>query len=153
MQRAATWIREEGILANKGAVDRRSERVRVVLVGMIECGNALLSVRIANLSAHGALVTGDGLPGRDTDVIVRCKGLRIRSRVAWTQAPHAGIQFDHPIRPEDLLPNAPGRPPMIIRDTRELNFRRPGFRGNQMTEEERKLVEEWTRPPESERAE
>jgi len=34
----------------------------------------------------------------------------------------------------------------IIKDTRELDFRRPGFKGNQMTDEERKIVEEWNRP-------
>jgi hypothetical protein len=27
-----------------------------------------------------------------------------------------------------------------------VDFRRPGFRGNQMTDEERKIVEEWNRP-------
>jgi hypothetical protein len=34
---------------------------------------------------------------------------------------------------------------MVTRDTRNLDFRRPGFRGNQMSDEEREIVAKWVR--------
>ena len=127
--------------------ERRSERVNVLLTAAIEAGSTRIPVRVGNLSAHGAMVIGDGLPPSETHVIFRCNGQAIQSWVAWTRGGRAGIQFGNPINPETVTHRAHVPPAAITKDTRELDFRRPGFRGNQMTEEERKIVEEWNRPP------
>ena len=86
---------------------------------------------------------GKGLPCADTRVIFRCNGLAVESWVAWTEAPHAGIQFNEPIQPEELLRSRPVLSAAVVRDTRELDFRRPGFSGNQLTQEEREMLKQW----------
>jgi hypothetical protein len=129
------------------ADERRSARANVLLAGFIEGGGVRIRVRVGNQSAHGALLIGDMIPPRDTQVTFHCNGVTVESWVAWVQAPHAGIQFGEPIQPQDLVRNTAVPIQMITKDTRKLDFRRPGFRGNQLTDEERKIVEESTRPP------
>jgi hypothetical protein len=123
--------------------DRRSSRANVLLIAAIECGGARFPIRVSNLSAHGALVIGKVLPCADTPVVFRCKELAVASWVAWANAPHAGIQFGEPIHAEELLRNRPIPSAALIRDTREVDFRRPGFSGNQLTQEERETLNEW----------
>jgi hypothetical protein len=127
------------------ADDRRSARANVVLHGIIESAGVRNGVRIANLSGHGALVIGDAIPAEDTQVIFRCKDVAIPGWVAWVRAPHAGIQFDQVIQPEALFRNSSIPSHMIMKDTRQINFRRPGLKGTPLTAEERIHLEEWTR--------
>jgi len=131
-----------------GTDERRSERANVILTAIIEHGNARIPVRIGNLSEHGAMVIGDGLPPGDTQIVFRCNGQAVEGWVAWSQGSRGGVHFGNPTRLEMLTQREPGPSPRasIIKDTREVDFRRPGFRGNQMTDEERKIVEEWNRP-------
>lgn len=129
----------------KRADERRSARAKVLLTAVIECDVVSVPVRVINLSANGALVACDtALPG-DTRVIFRIGRRTAEGRTAWVHPPHAGINFDEPIQPGEFLPKSLHTADLITRDTRDLNFRRPGFRGNQMTEEERQIVEEWNR--------
>ena len=82
------------------------------------------------------------LPEADARVVFHCNGFAVDSWVVWVRPPHAGIQFDEPIVPKELLRGV-SLPPSLVRDTRELDFRRPGLRGNQLTAEERKALSEW----------
>jgi len=131
-----------------GTDERRSARANVILTAMIEHRGARIPVRVSNLSEHGVLVVGDRLPTGETQIVFHCNGASVQSWVAWSRDGRAGIEFGIPVPPDaltqrgDTVPRAPA----IIKDTRELDFRRPGFRGNQMTDEERKIVEEWNRP-------
>lgn len=129
-----------------GTDERRSGRANVILTAMIEAGNARIPVRVGNLSEHGALVSGDGLPRGETQVVFHCNGAAVQSWVAWSRAGRAGIEFGTPVQPDALTNRGEAPRVAIIKDTREVDFRRPGFRGNQMTDEERKIVEEWNRP-------
>ena len=128
------------------ADERRSARANVILTATIEQGSARIPVRVSNLSAHGALVIGDRLPEGETQVVFRCNGAAVQCWVAWSRAGRAGIQFGTPVQPDALAHKEAAPRATIIKDTRELDFRRPGFKGNQMTDEERKIVEEWNRP-------
>jgi hypothetical protein len=58
---------------------------------------------------------------------------------------HAGLAFDQAINPSDVLPKRAATATLIVKDERELDFRRPGFRGNQLTPEEQALLAEWKR--------
>lgn len=127
------------------ADDRRSERTRVLLTAVVEHAGSRIRVRVSNLSAHGALVIGKGLPFNDTLVTFRCNGSEIESWVAWSRDGLAGLQFSDPIEPEKLVRRLVDHHGAIMKDNRTLDFRRPGFRGNQMTAEERKTLEEWSR--------
>lgn len=125
------------------ADERRSERTNVVLTASLQAGGVWVPVRVGNLSAHGALVIGDTLPAEGEQITFRCKGHDLQSWVAWVRAPHAGVQFCDPINPADLLPCASRPGPVITKDTRELDFRRPGFRRTRLTDEEWRIVQEF----------
>ncbi len=127
------------------AYERRSARAKVLLTAAIDCGGCRIPVRVINLSAHGALVACDTKPPEDERLIFRCNGLAAPGSLAWVHLPHAGIDFDAPIMPKAFLPKTLHTAHLITRDTRELDFRRPGFRGNQMSNEEWQIVEEWKR--------
>ena len=124
--------------------ERRSLRSAVLLTAELECDGIRVPVRIANISAHGALVSGGVLPPADRRLIFHCKGIAIEGWVAWARPPDAGIDFDAEIDPKIFArKNRPEK--LIIRDTRDKDFRRPGFRGNQLSAEERRIVDEWER--------
>jgi hypothetical protein len=131
------------IKAGPAAADeRRSARSSVMLAAIIQSGEAQLPVRVVNLSEHGALVQGDELPRDDVPVTFRCGGLQVAGWMAWVRPPLAGISFDCAVEPNDALQSVRAAH-MIIRDTRQKDFRRPGFRGNQLTSEERRIVQKW----------
>lgn len=131
-----------------GADERRSPRANVILTATVEgSAGCRAQVRIANLSANGAMVIGKGVPSRESEIIFRCNGLDINGWVTWLDGDRAGIQFAEPIEPEALSRKDKGPPVMTVKDERKLDFRRPGFRGNQMSQEERQAVEDWIRSP------
>ena len=130
-------------MTKKGADERRSTRANVLLAAAIERGGVCTPVRVGNLSAHGALVLCDAILAEGAPVIFRCNGIAIDSWVAWVQPPYFGIQFGEPLRPKVLLRSASAGRQVITRDSRELNYRRPGFRGKQLTDDERQIVEDW----------
>jgi PilZ domain-containing protein len=135
-------------VANKAADERRSPRSNVVLMAALESGGQCVRTRVANISANGALVAGDSLPREGDVLIFHCNGHFIPSWVAWAKGTHAGIQFDEEIDLAELLRgrdmSRPSPTMMIVKDTRKVDFKRPGFKGNQMTDEERQLVVTWT---------
>jgi hypothetical protein len=128
-----------------GADDRRSERANVLLTATIEGpAGAAVRVRVSNLSAFGALVIGDEIPPPETAIVLHCNGLAITSWISWSDSGRAGIAFADEVDPERLThrerPHA-----AIVKDTRQVSLRRPGFRGNQLSEEEQRAVEDWKR--------
>lgn len=127
--------------------ERRSERSSVMLAATIDCGGALLGVRVVNLSAHGALVQGNDLPCADAPLSFRCGGLQVGGWMAWVRPPLGGISFDLTVDPDAALQSVRAAH-TVIRDTRPRDFRRPGFRGNQLTDEERRIIEKWAREQE-----
>lgn len=125
--------------------DRRSPRVNVLIKAAVEFGKSQIPVRINNLSAHGALVVGENLPPCDSEVVFHCNQASIAGWVMWKEANRAGIQFQEPVSPETLVHKDKGIPVVITPDDRKGDFRRPGFRGNQLSAEERRIIEEWQR--------
>jgi hypothetical protein len=141
---AANHARTALVKKNPGD-ERRSARANVLLAATIECDGVRTRARVVNLSAHGALVSGDIPLEEDALITFECNGLTVQGWVAWVRAPHAGIQFGEPKQPGDLLRSSTTHSPVhsIMKDTRKLDFRRPGLRGNQLTAEERKILEQW----------
>ena len=130
-----------------GMDDRRSGRANVILTAFIELGRTRIPVRIGNISEHGALVIGRGLPPPDTAVTFHCNGLAVEGLVAWSRRERAGIQFENPIEPAALTQRTPASPAAIVKAARNQDFRRPGFRGNQLSDEESRIVADWHRGP------
>ena len=125
------------------ADERRSERANVLLTATLDSAGTRSTVRVGNLSAHGALLVGKNLPPEAAEVTFRCNGIAVHGWVAWVRESCIGLDFDQPINPEEVLPNTAIPRHVITRDTRSIDFRRPGFRGNQLTTEERRIVEDW----------
>jgi hypothetical protein len=127
----------------KHAEERRSRRARVVVNATVESQERRIAVRVSNLSAHGALVVGDGLPPNDTPVTFTINGVTVDSWVAWERDCEAGIQFTDALSPERLLRKPPVAPTVIVKDSRVIDCRRPGLRGNQLTAEEKGILALW----------
>ena len=110
-----------------------------MLKATLELSGASLTVVLRNLSQEGALVQGAKLPSEGTRVLFRRDGLSVPSRIAWSHAGHAGVEFDFPLFPRELLRHVPTTqhkaPPPIQR--------RPGFSAQPLTPAEQKLIEQW----------
>ena len=119
--------------------NRRSGRSNVLLKATLESGGESLSVTLRNLSQEGALVQGSRLPAEGVRVLFHRQGLSVPSRVAWAHAGVAGLEFEFPLFPKELLRHVPTRdhaPPPPIK-------RRPGLSSKPLSPAERQLIERW----------
>lgn len=119
--------------------NRRHRRSSVMLKATLEVPGDSLAVVLRNLSQEGALVKGEGLPDAGERVLFHRDGLSVPSRVAWSYAGHAGLEFDFPLFPREMLrhiPTAERKPAPDIK-------RRPGFVPKPLTAAERQLIELW----------
>jgi hypothetical protein len=110
-----------------------------MLKATLEIPGASLSVTLRNLSQEGALIRGEDLPEEGSRVLFHRDGLSVPSRVAWAHCGHAGIAFDFPLFPKELLryvPEPQPRPELPIK-------RRPGLSCKPLTAAERALIEQW----------
>lgn len=133
-------------MTNRSHDGRRAARSNVLLAATLETQTSLPQpVRVANLSASGALIFAAAPPLQDQKIVLVCGTSKIPGHIAWTGDQHAGIAFDAEIDPNDVLPRRAQTTTMVVKDEREADFRRPGFRGNQLSAEERQMLEEWRR--------
>jgi hypothetical protein len=127
---------DESLLAQ----NRRHRRSNVMLKATLETDGGPLSVVLRNLSQEGALVQGEDIPPPESRVLFHRQGLSVPSRVAWAEGGFAGLDFDFPLFPRELLRHVPAsqdRPPIPIK-------RRPGFGAKPLTAAERALIEQWS---------
>jgi hypothetical protein len=120
--------------------NRRHRRSNVLLKATLEIPGDSLPVVLRNLSQEGALVQGDGLPCAGTRVLFHRQGLSVPSRVAWAHCGTAGLEFDFPLFPGEMLRHVPEPPrkgpvPPVKR--------RPGLAAKPLTAGERALIEAW----------
>ena len=119
--------------------NRRYDRSNVMLKATLEAPGASLPVVLRNLSQNGALVKGEALPSRGTRVLFHREGLSVPSRIAWSHCDHAGLEFDFPLFPREVLrhvPVAERKPPPEF-------VKRPGFGARPLTPGERLIIENW----------
>lgn len=118
--------------------NRRSRRSPVFLAATIEVAGVPEPVKLRNLSEEGALIEGDRLPAEGSRSCFERKDLRVNSRIIWVQGRYAGVAFDHPLKPEDVLRHVPKPRPTV-----KPEFRRPGLACRPLTPDERKMIEIW----------
>ena len=118
--------------------NRRSRRSPVLLAAGLEVLGRAVSVKLRNLSEEGALVEGERLPLEGSTTFFTRNELRLKSRVVWVQGRYAGVAFDEPLKPEQVLRNVPTPKPRA-----QIDFKRPGFASRPLSEHERKMVERW----------
>ncbi|MBA2636462.1 MAG: PilZ domain-containing protein [Sphingomonas sp.] len=123
-----------------GVIERRSSRSNVMLQATLEIPGASLPVVLRNLSQDGALVRGEDLPEAGTRVLFHRQGLSVPGHVAWLHSQHAGLSFDEPLFPKEMLRHVPPMghkpPPVEIK-------RRPGLAARPLTGAEQRLIEQW----------
>ena len=119
--------------------NRRHRRSNLMMKATLECPGTSLPVLLRNLSQEGALVRGDGLPEEGSRVLFHREGLSVPSRVGWSHCGHAGIAFDYPLYPKEMLRHVPERQPKM-----EIPIKkRPGLSAKPLTAAERSLIEQW----------
>lgn len=119
--------------------NRRHSRSNVFFRATLETSFASVPVMLRNLSQDGALIRGEGLPEEGSRVLFHRDGLCVPSRIAWSHCGHAGLKFDFPLYPKEMLRHVPEpqrRPEVPIK-------RRPGLACKPLTAAERSLIERW----------
>ena len=99
-----------------------------------------LEVVLRNLSQDGALVQAKDLPEDGTRVLFHRQGLCVPSRIAWIHGDCAGLAFDFPLFPREMLrhvPTASERKPVTT------SVKRPGLSSKPLSPEERQWIESW----------
>lgn len=122
-----------------GVIERRSSRSNVLLQATLEIPGASLPVILRNLSQDGALVRGQDLPQVGTRVLFHRQGLSVPGHVAWVHIDLAGLAFDEPLFPQEMLRHVPPmgqKPPPV-------DIKRPGLGSRPLTEAEQRLIEQW----------
>ena len=119
--------------------NRRHRRSNVMMKATLEIPGASLPVVLRNLSQEGALVKADDLPEQGERVLFHRDGLSVPSRIAWAHCGFAGLEFDYPLFPKEMLRHIPERQPKV-----EIPMkRRPGLGAKPLTAAERSLIEQW----------
>lgn len=119
--------------------NRRSDRSNVFLKATLETAGASQPVVLRNLSQKGALVQGEELPSAASRVLFHRQGLSVPARVAWNHCGYAGIEFDFPLYPKEMLRHVPspsGKHSVPVK-------RRPGLSTQPLSNAERALIERW----------
>ncbi len=110
----------------------------MLMAASLELSGTSLPVKLRNLSAEGALVEGDKLPVEGAQIMFRKGDLIVPGRVAWAKTRHAGISFSMKLSPELVLRHIPAPRARVKPD-----FRRPGLKSGDLTEQERAYGERW----------
>jgi hypothetical protein len=119
--------------------NRRHRRSNVMLRATLETPGGPLAVLLRNLSQEGALVKGEDLPEAGSRVLFHRDGLSVPSKVAWSHCGHAGIAFDFPLYPKEILRHIPERQQKAAPPPNK----RPGLSSRPLTAAERALIERW----------
>lgn len=126
-------------------VSARPRRSPVFLTASLETGGSAVDVRLRNISKDGALVDSDFLPQVGSAVVFRRQEIVAQGVIAWVNGRLAGIQFDQPLEPAELLRHIPRPPP--VAEIPSQSFRRPGLRSHCLSPTERAWVERWMGAP------
>jgi len=119
---------------------RRSRRSPVLLAATVEVAGKPIPVKLRNLSEEGALIEGEKLPLEGSSTFFERNELRLKSRVVWVHGSYAGVAFDYPLKPEQVLRNIPA-PKRQAQQTGD--FRRPGLACRPLSDYERRMLERW----------
>ena len=84
---------------------RRTDRKRVIMIGvLVTCGGSH-RVRIRDFSSKGAQVVVENAIEPKCDVLLKRGDLCAAAQVAWIKGDEVGLTFYRPISPEDLASN------------------------------------------------
>ncbi|MXP41227.1 hypothetical protein GRI75_06165 [Altererythrobacter soli] len=78
------------------------------------------SVKIRNMSLHGALIEGDALPGVGESLRLRRGELTVAGRIVWRNAGRAGLRFEQDVEVSRWLPTGGSGQPQVDRTFHDL---------------------------------
>lgn len=122
----------------KAVTNRAATRSHVLMTCDIEVGNVCRTVKLRNLSAHGAMVEDDQLPLVGTQVLFKKGEIRATGTVVWARIKRAGIKFDTLVSADEVKRHVPS-----IRSKPQPKFGRPGLRSQPLSEAERRMAEHY----------
>ena len=117
--------------------NRKTNRSNVLFTASLELSGASVPVKMRNLSSNGALVEGENLPIEGSELLFRKGDLAIKGRVVWTSERYAGIAFQRPLAPAQMMRHIPTPRPRV-----QPRFHRPGLR-TPLSAEEQRYAEQW----------
>lgn len=82
---------------------RREPRAYILLPAAVEGLGGRNSVRLLDVSRTGVRIEADNLPAAGKDIILKCGAIDTLGTVVWTTSGRCGIQFDEPLRGQDLV--------------------------------------------------
>jgi hypothetical protein len=122
---------------------RRSPRSKVLFAGTLVHDGMVTTVRISDLSRNGALVTGEGLPGPENFVKLKCGNQTVSGWVSWVRENQAGLSFAQEVSQQSFGKTSCNTSQFVkIRGRRDSTYRRPGFRKDELSAEEKRFAEQ-----------
>lgn len=111
------------LIRDDGHEQRDCRRRRVLLSAQLHTSSSAYRVRIRDISAGGARIEGDNLPGPGTVVCLQRGARAAYGTIAWVRGGTGGLQFDEPLDEDHFGSGQPGEgdPPAAV------PYRRPGF--------------------------
>jgi PilZ domain len=122
--------------------NRRSRRAHLLMTAVLEIAGRAISVKLRNLSPEGAQIELESPPVEGTQLLFRKGDLAVAGRVVWTNGKNAGILFEHVLELDTVLNHV-----TVPKPRATLEYRRPGLGARAMTEQERKLAQQWIAVP------
>ena len=122
----------------KITTNRAEARNHVLMTCEIEAGDVCKTVKLRNLSAHGAMVEDDDLPLVGTQLLFKKGEIRATGTVVWARIKRAGIKFDSLVPAEQVkrhVPKPKAKP--------QMKSGRPGLRSQQLSDAERRIAEHY----------
>jgi hypothetical protein len=119
--------------------NRRHRRSNVLMKATLELPGDSHPVLLRNLSTDGALVQAEDLPAEGARVLFHRDGLSVPSRVAWSHCGFAGLHFDFPLFPREMLRHVPEPRQRAVAPI----GRRPGLACKPLSPGERLMIERW----------
>lgn len=122
----------------KAVTNRTEQRSHVLMRCELEVAGESRTVKLRNLSSHGAMVEDKDLPLVGSSVLFRKDDIKVSGIVVWARIGRAGIKFDTIVPAKQVMRHVP--PP---RAKPQPKFGRPGLKTRPLSEAERRMAENY----------
>ena len=130
-------------MSHDSSDERRSMRSKVRFAGTIEFDRQKTRISILDISEHGGLIQGSKLPAEESEISPSYRQSTFAGWIVWKRQDFAGVHFREQTSPGALKKPEVSTSDMIVKDARTGSFKRPGFRGDLLSDEEKQLLREW----------
>lgn len=122
----------------KAVTNRTEQRSHVLMRCELEVAGECRTVKLRNLSSHGAMVEDEDLPLVGSPVLFRKDDIKVSGIVVWARIGRAGIKFDTFVPAKQVMRHVPQR-----REKPQPKFGRPGLKSKPLSDVERRMAENY----------